>query len=79
MTWQGGNDYTGAPVWFKLQRAGNVLTGYQSADGENWFKVGSGPAALPDQCYIGLASTGNKPGSVNISVFDHVSVQTAPR
>lgn len=32
--------YTYWPHWLKLQRRGNRFTGYYSADGSNWIKVG---------------------------------------
>ncbi|WP_326796988.1 DUF1349 domain-containing protein [Streptomyces sp. NBC_01808] len=44
-----------APVWLRLTREGDRLTGYESADGERWREVGSVPAAgLPDTARAGL-------------------------
>ena len=74
MTWQKGDDYTWAPVWFKIQRVGNVFTEYQSIDGTNWFKVGSGPALFANHCLVGLAVTAQKKDAFNTTVFDHVTV-----
>jgi len=75
MTSQAGNDYTWLPVWFKIQRTGNVFTGYQSVDGTNWFKAGSSTVALADPCLVGLAIAGQKKDVFNTSVFDHVTVK----
>ena len=79
MTWQAGNDYTVLPVWFKIQRTGNVFTGFQSVDGANWFKAGSSEVSLTNQCLVGLAITAGKKDVSNTSVFDHVIVQSASK
>lgn len=75
MTWQAGNDYTWLPVWFKIQRTGDVFAGYQSVDGTNWFKVGSSTVTMVNQFRVGLAVTGGKKDSFNTIVFDHVTLQ----
>jgi hypothetical protein len=75
MTSQAGNDYTWLPVWFRIQRAGAVLTGYQSVDGTNWFKVGSSTVTMTNQCLAGLAVTGGKKDAFNTTVFDHVTLK----
>ena len=79
MTWQAGDDYTVLPVWFKIQRTGNVFTGFQSVDGANWFKAGSSEVSLTNQCLVGLAITAGKKDVFNTSVFDHVTVQSASK
>jgi hypothetical protein len=73
MTWQQGDDYTWVPVWFKIQRAGNAFTGYQSIDGVNWFKVGSSTAPFANHCLVGLAVTAQNKDAFNTTVFDHVT------
>ena len=75
MTWQAGNDYTVAPVWFRIERAGDVFTGYQSVDGLTWFKAGSSTVPMTKQCFVGLAITGQKQDVFNTSVFDHVIIK----
>ncbi|MGO4422913.1 hypothetical protein AB4Z54_30490, partial [Streptomyces sp. MCAF7] len=50
----GGGD-TNAPVWLRLTRSGRDVTGYESADGRTWRKVGTLTArALPDKAQAGL-------------------------
>ena len=56
MSWIGGNDYTWTPAWFRLQRAGNVFTAFESSDGINWFTVGSATIDMAATYYIGLAA-----------------------
>lgn len=72
---QAGNDYTWLPVWFKIQRAGGVFTGYQSIEGTNWFKVGTSTLKMSNKCQTGLAVTGGKNGAFNTTVFDHVTIE----
>jgi hypothetical protein len=56
MGWVTGDQYTTMPVWFKLQRAGNVFTAYQSSDGVTWFAVGSSTVAMANTYSVGLAA-----------------------
>ncbi|HUZ06272.1 MAG TPA: alginate lyase family protein, partial [Candidatus Paceibacterota bacterium] len=58
MSRQEGNDYTWLPGWFQIQRVGDVITGYQSIDGTNWFKVGESRMVLPQNCLVGLVIAG---------------------
>ena len=76
MTWQAGNDYTWLPVWFKLERTGDVVTGYQSNDGTNWFQAGKSTLSLTKQCAVGLAVAAKEQGGLDTAGFDHVAVRT---
>lgn len=67
MATQLGNAYSYTPVWFRLQRAGNVFTASQSADGKTWFKVGSSTVSMAPNYYAGLAVV------ENTATFDNVS------
>jgi hypothetical protein len=52
-----------APRWLRLDRDGSVITGYESADGTDWRRVGSVELAdLPDDVVVGLY-TGSAPKS----------------
>jgi hypothetical protein len=47
-----------APRWLKLTRSGDSVTGYESADGVNWDKVGTVPVGgLPATAEAGLFVT----------------------
>jgi hypothetical protein len=76
-----------APRWLKLARAGDIVTGYESADGIAWDRVGEVRlGSAPRMVYIGLFSAA--PGVVgNVSDgtaeaassrFDGVSVTPGP-
>lgn len=75
MGWQPGNDYTWLPVWFRIERQGDVFTGYQSVDGSNWFKVGSSAVAMTNQCLVGLAVAAKKSDLFDTVICDHVTVR----
>jgi fibronectin type 3 domain-containing protein len=65
------------PGWLKLVRSGNLFTGFRSADGINWTKVGEVTLSLPANLNIGLAVTSHQDGSsqwstLNVSKFDNL-------
>ncbi|MBN8281007.1 MAG: VCBS repeat-containing protein, partial [Gammaproteobacteria bacterium] len=63
------------PRWLRIVRAGNVLTGYLSADGLNWTLRSSVTlTGLPTSVYIGLAVTSHNDGTLATGVFDNVSL-----
>jgi regulation of enolase protein 1 (concanavalin A-like superfamily) len=75
-TWTEGDDFTYAPVWFRLVRRGNVFTAYQGRDGNKWYLIGTATVAMPVSYYVGLAScTGSDTGNAYQAVFDHVTLQ----
>jgi ABC-type transport system involved in multi-copper enzyme maturation permease subunit len=79
-----------SPRWLRLTRSGDTLTGYQSADGTHWAKIGTVTlAGLPVTVQAGLfvaspsyvfTTPGFGGGSAGhlanaTAVFDHVSLQ----
>jgi regulation of enolase protein 1 (concanavalin A-like superfamily) len=76
-TMQLGNDYTWQPVWFRLQRQGNVFTALQSSDGIEWFPVGKSTVDMPQTYLAGFAvSTGSATGGNDShAAFDNVSLE----
>jgi regulation of enolase protein 1 (concanavalin A-like superfamily) len=75
MTWTTGNEYTTMPGWFRLQRAGNVFTAFQSSDGVTWFAVGTSTITMPATYYVGLAASSGDTtnNTTETSNFDNVS------
>ena len=46
------------PRWLRLTRSGDLITGYDSADGTNWSRVGAVTlAGLPSTAQVGLFTT----------------------
>ena len=81
----GGNNYGNkgldiasatASYWVKLERIGNVITGYISPDGSNWAAtdVGRIDGPLPDTIYAGLVVSSFANGNLNSSVFSNVQI-----
>jgi hypothetical protein len=81
----GGNNYGNKvlPIasstpsyWLKLERIGNVITGYLSPDGTNWAAtdVGRIDGPLPDTIYAGLVVSSVSNGTLNRSVFSNVQI-----
>jgi ABC-type transport system involved in multi-copper enzyme maturation permease subunit len=74
-----------APRWLRLTRSGDTLTGYDSADGTHWAKIGSvSLAGLPATAQAGLfvtspARVGDESSapSAATAVFGHVSLAGA--
>jgi ABC-type transport system involved in multi-copper enzyme maturation permease subunit len=74
-----------SPRWLRLIRSGDTVTGYDSADGRQWIKVGSTSlAGLPATVQAGLFVTSpvavtaqNGSPSVATGVFDHLSMPGA--
>jgi ABC-type transport system involved in multi-copper enzyme maturation permease subunit len=80
-----GNVSGASPRWLRLVRSGDKLTGYDSADGRRWIRVGTvALAGLPSAVQAGLFVTSplaiaaeNAAPSVASAVFDHVSMPGA--
>ena len=82
---------TTAPQWLRLTRSADTLTGYESADGSNWSKVGSAtlgglPASVQAGMFVAspdddvtteeIVGTSTQGGPAQaIATFDDVNVQ----
>ncbi|MDH6170833.1 hypothetical protein M2282_006013 [Variovorax boronicumulans] len=66
---------SGPTHWVKLERIGNIITGYVSPDGTNWAAtdVGRIVAPVPDTIYVGLVVT-SVTSKLNNSVFSNVQI-----
>ena len=66
-----------SPLWVRLQRAGNTITGSRSTDGINWTVVGSDTVTLGSSPLVGLALTSHANPTLAKATFDNVTVGTA--
>jgi regulation of enolase protein 1 (concanavalin A-like superfamily) len=66
------------PRWVRLVRRGDVLIGFDSADGLQWEWLGTDRVELGDRVYVGLAVTSHEAGVLCQAVFDEVTIQPAP-
>ena len=62
--------------WVKLERVGNIITGYLSPDGTNWAAtdVGRIDAPVPDTIYVGLVVSSVANNTLNSSTFSNVQI-----
>lgn len=62
--------------WVKLERMGNIITGYVSPDGANWAatEVGRIDAPVPDTVYVGLVVCSAANGTLCTSTFSNVQI-----
>ena len=63
-----------APVWVRLTRTGDTVSGYSSADGTAWTFVGSDTVSMTGTISVGLAVTSHDHGAAATATFDHVEV-----
>ena len=63
-----------APAWVKLERRGNTITAYRSADGVTWTLVGSDTFSMGASVYVGLAVSSHDASRLATVTFDSVSV-----
>ncbi len=61
------------PVWLKLARNGNVVTGYKSLDGFNWTFVGTRTVSMTGAVYLGVAVSSGSVASLNTSEIDRMN------
>jgi regulation of enolase protein 1 (concanavalin A-like superfamily) len=62
------------PYWVKLERNGNIFTGYVSADGVNWGSpIGTRTVTMSANVYMGLIVCSYSPGVLNTSKFSNVA------
>jgi ABC-type transport system involved in multi-copper enzyme maturation permease subunit len=81
----------GAPRWLRITRAGQLLTGEESADGVTWTRVASSTLVLPRAVEIGLfvtspgvfkvvkhgnSTTAGPDETVGRATFDNVAART---
>jgi hypothetical protein len=64
------------PVWLRLIRAGDQVTGSISSDGSTWTEVGRVNVALPASVAGGLAVTSHDASQLNTATFDNVTLVT---
>jgi len=76
------SQYAGGPAlnaspnnWVRMVRTGNVLTGYASANGNDWTLVSSTIlSGLGTQVFIGIAATSGQTNESTTAVFDSVQI-----
>jgi hypothetical protein len=62
-----------APYWVKIERTGDTLTGYTSADGKAWSPVGTTAITMTDPVQVGLAVTSHVAGENRTYQFESIA------
>jgi len=62
-----------APYWVKMERIGDSLSGYVSADGKTWTLMGTTAIAMQAPVHIGLCVTSHASGENRTFEFDSIS------
>ncbi len=67
-----------APYWVKLVRAGDVITGYASPDGQTWTQVNNVTLPMTASVYIGLAVVSHDNTTLDSAKFSNVGPSSNP-
>jgi subtilisin family serine protease len=67
-----------APRFVKLERRGDTISGYESADGSAWTRVGSDTFTMGRTVLIGLAVSSHVSGTIATARFDNVTIASVP-
>lgn len=65
-----------SPYWVRLVRRGTRVTGYVSADGVRWKRLGSVSIKARGTVYAGLVVTAHNAKALCAATFDHVALHT---
>ena len=69
------NAKVSAPQWLKLVRKGDSITGFRSADGQDWTEITTQKIEkLPASIYVGLAATAHSTSTPTTAKIDSVKV-----
>jgi hypothetical protein len=61
-----------APYWVKLERSGDTMKGYVSADGSSWSLVGTADVVMSGPAYIGICVTSHLAGEQRTFQFEGI-------
>jgi regulation of enolase protein 1 (concanavalin A-like superfamily) len=64
-----GSFAAGANIWLRLQRAGDLFTGFASSDGGNWHPLGSVSIAMSNRVYLGFAVASHDTNQIATAQF----------
>jgi phosphatidylserine/phosphatidylglycerophosphate/cardiolipin synthase-like enzyme/regulation of enolase protein 1 (concanavalin A-like superfamily) len=65
----------GVTRWVAIERSGDVIHAFESANGASWTLVGSDLIPMDSDVYVGLAVTSHVQGVLTTATFDGLSVQ----
>ncbi len=76
---ESGNDYTSPPAWMRIQRVGDLFTGYQSLDGITWHAIGNMHCKIGKDYLAGvMLCSGRDKKEASTTTFDHLTMEIKP-
>jgi regulation of enolase protein 1 (concanavalin A-like superfamily) len=73
-TYQAAGGAGAPPGWVKVVREGDVLSAFQSPDGNTWTLVDTDTIPMPSTVYVGLAVTSHTSTAIATAMFTNVTV-----
>src|SRR6266511_2447833 len=73
---EAGYGFRRFPLWLRIQRSGNQVTGYISTDGQLWSATNSKTIALGDKANFGLAVSSHEDDRLMTTEWQDVSVSS---
>jgi hypothetical protein len=72
------------PIWLRVVRAGNALSGYYAHDNGDgthgaWVLLGTETVIMAPNVFFGLAATSHSNGNTITATFDHVQILPTPQ
>jgi len=67
-----------APLWLRLVRSGDTITGWQSNDGVSWTNKHSVADSMSSGVLVGLIVTSHKNDTLNAALFQNVDLVALP-
>ena len=68
---------TGTPAWVRLERVGDVFSGYESTDGVNWTLISQVTISMNQSAMVGFGVTSKRPNIQITATFENVSLNTS--
>lgn len=68
-----------APIWLRLTRQGDAVTGFTSIDGQTWRLVGATTVSLPTTVRAGLTAQSGLPSITTTVTFDQINLHRGER
>jgi hypothetical protein len=59
-----------APVWLRIERTGDTISGFRSGDGVSWTIVGTEVIPMGADALLGFAVTSHRDGTLATAVFE---------
>ena len=81
---EGGNtsnhelSQSNVPLWLRLVRSGNTITGWQSDDGVSWIHKHSVANSMSSGVWVGLVVTSHQNDTLNTALFQNVDLVALP-